>query len=140
MGLFDVTLFDNDGLFQSLLAAISEPPEIVGADLSESSFGEVPFIAHFSTAAQDQNSNGLWTGTLTVNIFADASIAFSVAKRYYAGIWAWNEPGVGVEPGIGGVNEISDISAFSRVGDAVLMETKAVVQYTGTFGYAASTI
>jgi hypothetical protein len=140
MGLFDVILFDNDQLFQRLLAAIATQGEVVGADLDENSFGEAPFITHFSTAAQDQNSNGLWTGTLTVNVFADAAIAFDVAKRFYAGIWAWNEPGVGVITGVGGISELGDLSAFNRIGDPVYMNTKAIVQYTGTFGYAATTI
>lgn len=140
MGFFDVTLFDNDQLFNTLLFQIADDSETIGADLNTDSFGLSPFITHFSTAAQDQNGNGLWTGTLSVNIFADTAIAFSVAQRFYAGIHAWNEPGAGVLPGVGGINEIRDLSAFSRIGDAVLMETKAVVQYTGTFEYAASTI
>lgn len=140
MGRFDVTLFDNDQLFQRLLVGIALPNEVVGADLDEGSFGAVPFITHFSTASQDQNSNGLWTGTLTVNIFADTADAFTIAKRFYAGIWAWNEPGVGVIAGVGGVSELGDVAAFSRIGGPVQMESKAVVQYTGTFEYTATNI
>lgn len=140
MGIFDVELFDNDQLFQQLLEDIASPGEAVGANLDENSYGDAPFITHFSTAAQDQNGNGLWTGTLTVNIFADPADAFTVAKRFYAGIWAWNQPTVGVVPGVGGITSLEDISAFSRTSEVVQMETKAVVQYTGSFAYAASTI
>ena len=140
MGLFDVVLLDNDGLFNTLLNAIAAPGETVGAELDEGSFGELPFITHFSTAAQDQNGPGLWAGTLTVNIFADAADGFTVAQRFYAGIHAWTEPGVGVTPGIGGITQIGDISAFSRIGEAVQMEAKSVVQYTGSFEYKATHI
>lgn len=138
MGRFDVTLLDNDGLFNTLLNALATAGETVGAELDENSFSELPFISHFSTAAQDSNGPGLWTGTLTVNIFADAADGFAVAGRFYAGIHAWNEPGVGVIPGIGGITAIADISAFSRIGDPVQIEAKSVVQYTGSFEYAAT--
>jgi len=140
MGRFDVVLLDNDGLFNTLLAGIAAADENVGAELDEGSYAEIPFISHFSTAAQDSNGPGLWKGTLTVNLFVDAATGFAVAKRFYAGIHAWNEPGVGVIPGIGGITEIGDISAFSRIGEAVQMEAKSVVQYTGSFEYAATHI
>lgn len=138
MGRFDVVLFDNDGLFNTLLNGIAIAGETVGAELDEGSYAAVPFISHFSTAAQDSNGPGLWTGTLTVNLFVDASNGFAVARRFYAGIHAWNEPGVGVIPGIGGITQIGDINAFSRIGEAVQMEAKSVVQYTGSFEYAAT--
>lgn len=138
MGRFDMSLLDNDGLFNTLLSAIAIEGENVGAELDEGSYAGIPYISHFSTAAQDLNGPGGWAGTLTVNIFVDAADGFAVARRFYAGIHAWNEPGVGVIPGIGGITEIGDISAFSRIGGVVQMEAKSVVQYTGSFEYAAT--
>lgn len=138
MGLFDVALLDNDGLFQTLIREIAPQHATVAADLDIDSYAELPFITHYSTTSQDGNANGLWTVTLSVSIFAEPSTAFALVKEIYRGIWAWEDPTKGIVPDIGAIERIDqELSAFSRVGGEAQMENKTAIQFTGSWQLTA---
>lgn len=146
MGRFDVSLLDNDGLFQGLLTEIAEalPPEVapdgvvVVADLDVGSFSDMPLMTHFSSVAHDGNGPGLHSVTLTVSIFGEVATVYPIVQAVYAGIWAWDDPTVGVIPGLGAVESVNEeLSAFSRVGGEAQMENKVAVQYTGSWQLTA---
>lgn len=128
-------LLDADTLFQTLLTRLAIPGATVEADLDVDSFDEVPFITHQSIIAQDNNGPGLWTVTLSVNLFIGPENPFPTVASLYAGIWSWNLPLEGVVDGVGSVSEVIDGSAFSRLGAAQMLN-KVVTQYVGSFELA----
>lgn len=138
MGRFDVTMLDTDGLFQALVRDITPPRADVAADLDVGSFGDIPFVMHSSSASQTGNANGLWTVTLTVHIFDEPANAFALVQEIYAGIWSWEDPTKGIVSGIGAIESLDEeLSAFSRIGGEAQMETKAAIQYTGSWVFSA---
>lgn len=138
MGRFDVTLLDNDGLFQALVIDIAPEEAMVAGDLDVGSFAEIPLVTHFSTATQDGNGRGLWSVTLTLSVFGEPATVFdNIVKPIYSGVYAWADPTKGIVPGIGAVEDIEqEISAFARVGGEAQMENKSVIQYTGSWQLA----
>ncbi len=138
MGRFDVSLLDNDLLFQRLIVALAPPEMTVVGDLDVGSYAEIPLLTHFSTASQDGNANGLWTVTLTVSIFGEPATVYPLVATIYSGIWGWDDPTKGIVSGVGAVESIDqEISAFSRVGGEAQMENKVAVQYTGSWQLTA---
>lgn len=138
MGRFDVSLINNDLIFQRLFEEVAPPEVTVVGDLDVGSFAEIPLLTHFSTVSQDGNANGLWTVTLTASIFGEPATVYPIVEAIYAGIWGWNDPTVGIVPGVGAVESIDqEMSAFSRVGGEAQMENKVAVQYTGSWQLTA---
>jgi hypothetical protein len=138
MAVFDYALLDNDALFQALIVEIAPAGATVAADLDVGSFADLPFITHFSTAAQNGNGADLWDVTLTVSIFGEPATVYPIVAAMYRGIRGWDDPTKGVVEGIGAVESIDqEISAFSRVGGEAQMESKAAVQYTGSWQFTA---
>jgi hypothetical protein len=128
-------LIDSDRLFQQLLVGIEIPGVTVAADLDVDSFDDVPFVTHNASIAQSGNSEGIWTAALTVTAFIEANTeSFKTVQALYDGIHAWGEaPWDHIVPGVGAVETIRDVEAFTRVGQAVRMFAKSVTQYTGSF-------
>lgn len=138
MGRFDVSLLDNDGLFQRLITELAPPEATVAGDLDVGSFADIPLITHFSNVSQDGNANGLWTVTLTVSIFGEPATIYPLVTTIYSGIWGWDDPTKGIVPSLGAVESIdNEMSAFSRVGGEAQMENKVAVQYTGSWQLTA---
>ena len=138
MGLFDVTLLNNDRLFQTLVREITPAPAEVAGDLSVNSFELLPFVMHSSVATQDGNANGLWTVTLTLNVFDEPATAWDLVQTVYAGVWGWEDPTKGIVPGVGAIESLDqEISAFSRIGGEAQMENKTAIQYTGSWQFTA---
>jgi hypothetical protein len=131
-------LLNNDRLFQTLMEEITPERATVAGDLDIGSFAELPFVTHYSTAAQDGNGRGLWTVTLSVSIFDEPATALELVDEVYTGIQGWSDlPTAGVVPGVGGVEDIlNEISAFSRVGGEAQMENKTAIQYSGSWQLA----
>lgn len=129
-----MSLLNAGRLFQTLLEDASDVAE-VAADLDVDSFDEVPFVTHSELIAQDGNANGLWTVTLTVNIFVDAARnPHETVSAIYDLIRSWGEhPTAGVVPGVGGVENVEDLQAFTPLPGAAQMLNKVVRQYNGSF-------
>lgn len=138
MGRFDVGLLDNDGLFQTLVRGITPVEAEVAANLDIGSYAALPIVTHYSVATQEGNANGLWTVTLSLNIFAEPHLAFDLVSTVYKGVWAWEDPTKGIVPGIGAIETLDqEISAFSRVGGEAQMENKTAIQYSGSWNFTA---
>ncbi|WP_136057242.1 hypothetical protein [Microbacterium sp. K24] len=135
---FAVELLDNDGLFQTLVREVTPERAEVAGNLDVGSYAEIPLVTHYSVATQEGNANGLWTVTLTLNIFDDPKTAYELVRAIYKGVWAWEDPTKGIVPGVGAIESLDqEISAFSRVGGQAQMETKAVIQYSGSWNFTA---
>lgn len=138
MGRFDVTMLDNDRLFQALILEIAPAEASVAADLDVGSFADLPFITHFSNVAQEGNAAGIHSVTLTISIFGEPATVYPIVQAVYSGVWGWDDPTKGIVPGVGAVESIDqEISAFSRVGGEAQMENKVAVQYTGSWQITA---
>lgn len=131
-------LLDAGLLFQTLLDAAKPEGSTVAADLDVESFDAVPFITHSWTIAQDRNGPGLWSVMLTINLFLETTGAFDTVAGLYEAIHAWGEdPDAAIVPGVGAVESVEDSSAIQPVSGEVLMNTKAVRHYQGTFEITA---
>lgn len=138
MGRFDVSLLDNDMLFQALVREVTPPRALVVADLDVGAYAELPLVTHFSLASQDGNAHGLWTVTLTLSVFDEPATAFELVRDVYSGLYSWENPANGIVPNVGAVESIDEeISAFSRVGGEAQMENKTAIQYTGSWRITA---
>lgn len=138
MGRFDVALLDTDHLFNTLVRDITPPHAEVVGDLDVGSFADLPVVMHYSTATQDGNANGLWTVTLTLNLFDEPANAWDLVKAVYAGVWSWEDPLKGIVPGVGAIESLDqEISAFGRIGGEAQMENKTAIQYTGSWQFTA---
>lgn len=138
MGFFDVDLLDNDRLFNTLVREITPAEAVVIGELDVGTFGEIPAVMHYSTATQDGNANGLWTVTLTLNVFDEPQTAWGLARAIYSGVYGWQDPTKGIVPGVGAIESLDqEISAFGRIGGEAQMESKAVIQYTGSWQFTA---
>lgn len=138
MGRFDVALLDTDHLFNTLVRDITPPHAAVVGDLDVGSFGDLPVVMHYSTATQDGNANGLWTVTLTLNVFDQPATAWALVRTVYAGVWSWEDPLKGIVPGVGAIESLDqEISAFGRIGGEAQMENKTAIQYTGSWQFTA---
>lgn len=128
-------LINSDKLFQTLLTHIALPDGVsIIAEIDVDDFDVIPVITHNSTISQ-YDPRGLWTANLTVNIFLDRSeTPFSLVQQVYAGIHEWGDsPLFGVIPGVGAVEQVNDIEAFTRAGRGVPMLNKVVTPYVGSF-------
>ena len=125
-------------LFQRLLTASAPEGATVANDLDVDAFDEIPFITHTSILAQDRNGRGLWSVTLTINIFLDPSGAHEVVSAVYEAIHAWGEdPDAAIVPGVGAVETVEDLNAFIPVSGEIAMVNKTVRHYQGTFNIGA---
>lgn len=128
-------------LFQTLLDDGKPIGSTVAGDLDTDSFDDVPFVTHSETIAQDRNSNGLWTVTLSISMYVEPSTAFDTADAFYTLIQSWGEdPTSGVVPGVGGVEAVEDLSAFTPITGDIQMGTKAIRQYVGAFTILARSL
>lgn len=130
-------LIDDEQLIYKLLQTTAPEGSTVIADLDVDSIEDLPCITFVVTGeGQTGNGPGLWDATLLVNVFADDDTAFTVCKALYRGIHLWEHPDHGFIEGIGAVEEVGDVSKFSRLVSGVQMIGKSVTQYSGTFGLA----
>lgn len=100
------------------------------------SLGQMP-LWQFNLLGDGQNGNGqgIYAITLDLSVFAvgiDAAIAQATAA--YDAVWGWDsDPLTAVVDGVGWVQQVDDISFFSRMGTPEM--TGALVrQYAGSFG------
>lgn len=127
-------------LFQALLTEAAPAGADVASDLDIDSFSLIPFVTHGSVIAQDRNGPGLWSVTLTVNVFLEPTGAHDVVADLYHAIHAWGEdPDVGIVPGVGAIEEVEDANAFTAVSGEVQMLNKVVRQYQAIFTITART-
>lgn len=126
-------LIDADRLFQSLIEAIDIPGASVNAALNVDALDQIPYITHQSTISQSGNGPGLWAANLTVTLFIEVTNeSFALLQALYAGIHAW-EDNLTAIPGVGAVEAVSDLEAFTRVQQGTPMLNKVVTPYVGSF-------
>lgn len=134
-------MLNADRFFQTLLAReIAALPGgyggAVGADLDTDSFEEIPFVTHRSLVAQDRNAPGLYSVTVSINLFIDvAEVPFSWVVGLYDAIQAWGSAEMtGVVTGVAAVEQIDEeIAAFDRLSGGVQMLGKTVTQLNGSW-------
>jgi hypothetical protein len=130
-------LVDDEQLLYALFTRDLAPGTQCAAELDVDSFDDLPLVT-FVTTAGDQNANGpgLWSVSLTVNVFADGQdAAWAVCKTVYGVIHAWATPGGGVLAGLpelGHISRVEDVSKFSRTA-TVDLGGKNITQYAGLF-------
>lgn len=138
MGRFDVSLLDTDRLFNVLVREITPAHADVIGELSVGTFGQIPAVMYYATAMQDGNANGLWSVTLTLNVFDDPRTAWDLTTAVYSGLYGWQDPTKGIVPNVGAIESLDqEISAFGRIGGEAQMENKSVIQYTGSWQFTA---
>lgn len=90
----------------------------------------------FFTSGSGQQANGPDLYTVVVDLHL-AAVSLDEAKQLkgqvYDLVHSWEQYLVGVVPGVGSVESVTDISLFSRQPSSDV-GAKAVVQYDGTFG------
>lgn len=137
-------MLNADRLFQTLLSEImvdiGHDDDSVAAELDVDSFTLMPFLTHRSLVAADLNGPGLYSVTLTANLFLDpADTPFEWVESLHERILLWDSAEMtGVVPGVGGVEEIRrEIAAFDRVTSGAQMFGKEVTQYLGSWELTA---
>ena len=136
MGRFDASLLDGEQLFYRLLQGIVPSGVKVVGDLDPNTAAQIPSVMFSVIVAQEGNANGLWLATLTLTFLDHTEDAFDNASEIYKGIYGWEDPTQGIVPGVGAVEEIvQEMTAFSRLGGEVPMETKTVSQYQGSWQF-----
>lgn len=138
MSPWDVNLLDTDRLFNTLVREITPAHAEVIGELGLDTFADLPVVMHYSTATQEGNAPGLWTVTLTLNVFDDPATAWDLVAAVYSGVYTWQDPAKGIVPGAGAIESLDqEISAFSRIGGEAQMENKTAIQYTGSWQFTA---
>lgn len=99
---------------------------------------EIPLpAAIYSLVNNGQTQNGprLWTGQIDFQILGEPDPAWVLASSLYDILHAWADTQTGVIAGVGWVQDVSDISAFSRPTSTNIVG-KGVTQYAGSYALA----
>lgn len=140
-------LIDDEQLVNHLLKRDAPTPAdipwlrtagVIEAELDVDSIDMLPFTTYrVSGSGQDGNGPGIWTATLTMNVYLESGdAAFDVCRHWYRKVHRWSVPGEGVVDGVGSVSEVEDLSKFSRVVSGLSIIGKHATQYVGSFGLA----
>lgn len=91
----------------------------------------------YSLVNNGQTGNGphLWTGQIDVQIIGEPAPAWVLASTVYDILHAWADLQTGVVVDVGWVQDVTDISAFSRPTSTNIVG-KGVTQYAGSYALA----
>ena len=135
MGYDAADLLDDEQLFYFLLSRDKPADSVVSAELDVDSIDFLPFTTfRVSGSGQDGNGPGLWTATLSLTVYIESGDgAFDVCKHWYQKVHGWALPGVGILADVGSVEQVEDLSKFSRVVSGLSIIGKHATQYVGSF-------
>jgi hypothetical protein len=128
------TLIDSELLITKLMERDLGAEHHVAADVDVDTIDELPAITYTATST-GETDNGLDTVTLSVNVFAESiDEAFRVAQKTHNVIWTWDaDPSGAMVDGVGWIQDVEDVSTFSRVGTVTVMVGRSITQYVGVY-------
>lgn len=123
-------LIDDIGILQGLLEEALTPLGIeVAREVDEDTADRLPVIVYDTTGSNDDavaNGPGLWDVALTISLIAGTdSGAWEVAKAVDAAVMAWDMPGAGWVPNLGGVIRAEREQKFDGVFEARIYDKDA---------------
>jgi len=131
-------MIDHETIFWSLLDRDLISGTYFSSETNIAADFEIPLpaiIYSLTNTGQTQNGPNLWTGQVDVQILGDPEPAWDLAANVYDILHQWADEQTGVVDDVGWVQDVTDISAFSRPTGTQIVG-KGVIQYAGSFALA----
>jgi hypothetical protein len=139
-------MIDHETLIWSLFQRDMPPGTYFSTETDVAADFEIPLpalIYSLTNDGQRRNGPGLWAGQLDVSILGEPGDAWSLSSTVYDLVHVWADAQTGIVAGVGHVQDVDDISAFSRSAASKSSESsdtniigKGVVKYAGSFALA----